>query len=59
MKAWHGQIPMTPGHLPRIQELETSLFTRMDYDGHLMTTARYLVKPLELNPLQVVKDFSS
>ena len=36
--AWHGQIAMTPDHLPRIHELETNLFTPIGYNGRGITT---------------------
>ncbi|KEJ89022.1 NAD(P)/FAD-dependent oxidoreductase [Sulfitobacter donghicola] len=37
-EAWHGQIAMTPDHLPRIHELETNLFTPIGYNGRGITT---------------------
>jgi len=37
-QAWHGQIAMTPDHLPRILELETNLFTPIGYNGRGITT---------------------
>lgn len=37
-EAWHGQIAMTPDHLPRIHGLETNLFTPIGYDGRGITT---------------------
>lgn len=37
-EAWHGQIAMTPDHLPRIYELETNLFTPIGYNGRGITT---------------------
>lgn len=37
-KAWHGQIAMTPDHLPRIHELDTNLFTPIGYNGRGITT---------------------
>ncbi|MEM1288163.1 MAG: FAD-binding oxidoreductase [Pseudomonadota bacterium] len=36
--AWHGQIAMTPDHLPRIYELEEGLFTAIGYNGRGITT---------------------
>lgn len=37
-EVWHGQIAMTPDHLPRIYELETNLFTPIGYNGRGITT---------------------
>ncbi|GAA6208649.1 FAD-binding oxidoreductase [Cognatishimia sp. WU-CL00825] len=37
-EAWHGQIAMTPDHLPRIYELEDNLFTAIGYNGRGITT---------------------
>ncbi len=37
-EAWHGQIAMTPDHLPRIYELATNLFTPIGYNGRGITT---------------------
>jgi len=37
-EAWHGQIAMTPDHLPRIHQLETNLFTPIGYNGRGITT---------------------
>ncbi len=37
-QAWHGQIAMTPDHLPRIHELEKNLFTPIGYNGRGITT---------------------
>ncbi len=37
-EAWHGQIAMTPDHLPRIHELEANLFTPIGYNGRGITT---------------------
>ncbi|MEO1026217.1 MAG: FAD-binding oxidoreductase [Pseudomonadota bacterium] len=36
--AWHGQIAMTPDHLPRIYELDENLFTPIGYNGRGITT---------------------
>ncbi|MEM9709841.1 MAG: FAD-binding oxidoreductase [Pseudomonadota bacterium] len=36
--AWHGEIAMTPDHLPRIYELEKNLFTPIGYNGRGITT---------------------
>lgn len=37
-QAWHGQIAMTPDHLPRIYELDKNLFTPIGYNGRGITT---------------------
>ncbi len=37
-EAWHGQIAMTPDHIPRIYELDTNLFTSIGYNGRGITT---------------------
>ncbi|WP_299707171.1 FAD-binding oxidoreductase [uncultured Tateyamaria sp.] len=37
-EAWHGQIAMTPDHLPRIYELDVNLFTPIGYNGRGITT---------------------
>lgn len=37
-QAWHGQIAMTPDHLPRIHELDANLFTSIGYNGRGITT---------------------
>ncbi|WP_170574929.1 NAD(P)/FAD-dependent oxidoreductase [Ruegeria atlantica] len=37
-KAWHGQIAMTPDHLPRIYELADNLYTPIGYNGRGITT---------------------
>ena len=37
-EAWHGQIAMTPDHLPRIYELDQNLFTPIGYNGRGITT---------------------
>ncbi|MEO1459681.1 MAG: FAD-dependent oxidoreductase, partial [Pseudomonadota bacterium] len=31
--AWHGQIAMTPDHLPRIHVLDDGLYTPIGYNG--------------------------
>ena len=36
--AWHGQIAMTPDHLPRIHQLDTGLYTAIGYNGRGITT---------------------
>ncbi len=37
-QAWHGQIAMTPDHLPRVYELEKNLYTAIGYNGRGITT---------------------
>ena len=37
-EAWHGQIAMTPDHLPRVHELDQNLFTAIGYNGRGITT---------------------
>ncbi|MEM9354654.1 MAG: FAD-binding oxidoreductase [Pseudomonadota bacterium] len=37
-EAWHGQIAMTPDHLPRIHRLSDGLFTPIGYNGRGITT---------------------
>ncbi len=36
-KAWHGQIAMTPDHLPRIHRLADGLYTPIGYNGRGIT----------------------
>lgn len=36
--AWHGQIAMTPDHLPRVHELAPGLWTAIGYNGRGITT---------------------
>ena len=36
--AWHGQIAMTPDHLPRIYELAERVYTPIGYNGRGITT---------------------
>lgn len=36
--AWHGQIAMTPDHLPRIYNLDDGLYTSIGYNGRGITT---------------------
>ncbi|MCV3274185.1 NAD(P)/FAD-dependent oxidoreductase [Roseobacter sinensis] len=36
--AWHGQIAMTPDHLPRIYNLDEGLYTAIGYNGRGITT---------------------
>lgn len=37
-EAWHGQIAMTPDHLPRIHQLDANLYTPIGYNGRGITT---------------------
>ena len=37
-EAWHGQIAMTPDHLPRIHQLAPRLLTAIGYNGRGITT---------------------
>lgn len=37
-EAWHGQIAMTPDHLPRIYKLAEGLYTPIGYNGRGITT---------------------
>ncbi|QFT32337.1 Gamma-glutamylputrescine oxidoreductase [Labrenzia sp. THAF82] len=37
-EAWHGQIAMTPDHLPRIHVLDEGLYTPIGYNGRGITT---------------------
>jgi glycine/D-amino acid oxidase-like deaminating enzyme len=37
-EAWHGQIAMTPDHLPRIHRLDDGLYTPIGYNGRGITT---------------------
>ncbi len=37
-EAWHGQIAMTPDHLPRIYELDRNVYTAIGYNGRGITT---------------------
>ena len=37
-EAWHGQIAMTPDHLPRVHQLDQGLWTAIGYNGRGITT---------------------
>ena len=37
-EAWHGQIAMTPDHLPRIYQLADGVYTAIGYNGRGITT---------------------
>lgn len=45
-EAWHGQIAMTPDHLPRIYELDQNLFTPIGYNGRGITTGTIFGKTM-------------
>jgi glycine/D-amino acid oxidase-like deaminating enzyme len=36
--AWHGQIAMTPSHLPQIHQLDEGVWTAIGYNGRGITT---------------------
>ena len=44
--AWHGQIAMTPDHLPRIHELDSGLFTAIGYNGRGISTGTLFGKAM-------------
>lgn len=37
-EAWHGQIAMTPDHMPRVHQLAPRLWTAIGYNGRGITT---------------------
>ena len=45
-EAWHGQIAMTPDHLPRVYELAENLFTPIGYNGRGITTGTIFGKAM-------------
>ena len=45
-QAWHGQIAMTPDHLPRIYELDENLYTPIGYNGRGITTGTVFGKAM-------------
>jgi len=45
-EAWHGQIAMTPDHLPRIHQLDKGLYTVIGYNGRGITTGTLAGKAL-------------
>jgi len=45
-QAWHGQIAMTPDHLPRIYELDKGVFTAIGYNGRGITTGTLFGKAM-------------
>jgi glycine/D-amino acid oxidase-like deaminating enzyme len=44
--AWHGQIAMTPDHLPRIHRLAEGLYTPIGYNGRGITTGTIFGKAM-------------
>ncbi|MEM7564074.1 MAG: FAD-dependent oxidoreductase [Pseudomonadota bacterium] len=67
---WHGQIAMTPDHLPRIYHLDEGLYTSIGYNGRGITTgtlfgramANYLMDGKDVNlpvPITQCKSVSS
>lgn len=44
--AWHGQIAMTPDHLPRILRLDEGLYTLIGYNGRGITTGTVFGKAM-------------
>ena len=45
-EAWHGQIAMTPDHLPKIFQLAEGLFTPIGYNGRGITTGTIFGKAM-------------
>lgn len=45
-EAWHGQIAMTPDHLPRIYNLAEGLYTPIGYNGRGITTGTIFGKAM-------------
>ncbi len=45
-EAWHGQIAMTPDHLPRICILDDGLYTAIGYNGRGITTGTIFGKAM-------------
>ena len=45
-QAWHGQIAMTPDHLPRVHQLHQNLFTPIGYNGRGITTGTIFSKAM-------------
>jgi len=68
-EAWHGQIAMTPDHLPRIYELDKGLYTSIGYNGRGITTGTVFGKamadlltgldpkdlPLPVSPMKIAR----
>ena len=45
-EAWHGQIAMTPDHVPRIYNLDENLYTAIGYNGRGITTGTIFGKSM-------------
>lgn len=45
-EAWHGQIAMTPDHLPRVHQLADGLYTPIGYNGRGITTGTIFGKAM-------------
>ncbi len=45
-EAWHGQIAMTPDHMPRIYNLDENLYTAIGYNGRGITTGTIFGKSM-------------
>ena len=45
-EAWHGQIAMTPDHLPRVHRLADGLYTPVGYNGRGITTGTIFGKAM-------------
>lgn len=45
-EAWHGQIALTPDHLPRIHRLAENLWTPIGYNGRGITTGTVFGKAM-------------
>lgn len=45
-QAWHGQIAMTPAHLPLMHQLDTKLFTPIGYNGRGITSGTLFVETM-------------
>lgn len=45
-ETWHGQIAMTPDHLPRIHNLDENLYTAIGYNGRGITTGTIFGKAM-------------
>ena len=46
LRAWQGQIAMTPDHLPHIHKLADNLYSPIGYNGRGIQQERFLVKRL-------------
>jgi len=45
-ESWHGQIAMTPDHLPRVHRLADGLYTPIGYNGRGITTGTIFGKAM-------------